>query len=721
MTQHSYLRATLGVASLFAAGLAVADPADEPPVKLAPVQVVASADASEGGLSGAYAGEQVATGGRIGLFGSQDYMATPFNFTSYTRQLIENQLAASVGDVLLNDPSVRVARGFGNFQQLYVVRGLPIYSDDMSYNGLYGLLPRQYLAAELVERVEVLRGANAFLNGAAPGGSGLGGAVNVMPKRAPNEPLTQLTAGVQSGGLVSGAVDVARRFDAGRAGVRVEVLDREGDTAVDGEHTKLGLAAVGADFRAAAFRISADIGHQDLQKTASQPSITIASGLAIPGAPDASQSVAQPWTFSNERDTFGTVRAEYDFASGITGWVAGGGREGHESAIFANPTVTSVTGTTSSYRFDNVRDDSVTTGEAGLRGEFRTPGLQHRVTVSGAAYELKSKNAYAFSNFAGFTNNLYAPTAVAAPAANYYTGGLMSAPLTTERVKTSSVAAADAVSAFDGHLLVTAGLRRQQIQTTSYDYNTGAPSSSYSKHAVTPVGGVVYKLARSASVYANYIEGLAAGEIAPSFSATIPPANAGEMLAPYRTKQVEVGLKYDAGRIGGALSVFQSRKPVAGVGTDNVFRVLSHQRYRGLELSTFGELAPAWRVLGGVSLLNSDVAGKDAIGAPRTQANLGLEWLTPFVPDLSLDTRVLYTGEQYADSANTQTVPDWWRLDFGARYTFKVSGGPKVTLRARVENVADHNYWASAGGYPGAGYLTVGTPRTFLLSATLNF
>ena len=40
------------------------------------------------------------------------------------------------GDVLQNDSAVRVARGFGNYQQLYMVRGLPVYSDDMSYNGL---------------------------------------------------------------------------------------------------------------------------------------------------------------------------------------------------------------------------------------------------------------------------------------------------------------------------------------------------------------------------------------------------------------------------------------------------------------------------------------------------------------------------------------------------------------------------------------------------------
>lgn len=65
-----------------------------------------------------------------------------------------------------------------------MVRGFPVYSDDMSYNGLYGLLPRQYVAAEFLERVEVFRGANSFINGAAPGGIGIGGAFNLVPKRA---------------------------------------------------------------------------------------------------------------------------------------------------------------------------------------------------------------------------------------------------------------------------------------------------------------------------------------------------------------------------------------------------------------------------------------------------------------------------------------------------------------------------------------------------------
>jgi iron complex outermembrane recepter protein len=690
-------------------------------VRLPEVSVVASADASAAGLSEAYAGEQVATGGRVGLFGSQDYMGTPFNFTSYTRELIENQLSASIGDVLLNDPSVRVARGFGNFQQLYLVRGLPIYSDDMSYNGLYGLLPRQYLAAELVERVEVLRGANAFLNGAAPGGSGLGGAVNVMPKRAPNTPLNQITTGLQTGGQWFASADIARRFAQGRAGVRVNAVHRDGDTAIDGEKTRLGLLAIGLDYRRDALRLSADVGYQDHQRFGSQPSITIGTGLAIPAAPDASRSVGQAWTFSGERDTFGTLRGEVDVGSSVTAWFALGGREGREKATFANPTVISASGDTSTYRFDNAREDSIVTGEAGVRASFTGAGLKHQVTASGAVYALDSKNAYAFSSFTGFSSNLYSPLPVPPPVPDFFTGGRMDAPLVTETVDTSSFAVADAVSALRDQLLVTFGLRYQKIETSSYDYNSGAQLSTYSENAVTPVGGIVYKFSRKLSAYGNYIEGLTKGDTAPATSGTTPVANAGEVLSPYRTKQVEVGLKFDAGRIGGSVSVFETRKPVAGVGTDQVFRILGHQRYRGAELTTFGELRSDLRVLGGVSFLDTDTGGHSAIGAPKLQTNLGAEWLPSFLSGIALDARLIHTTKQFADSANTQTVPSWTRLDAGVRYTFKINADTNVTLRARIENLADRDYWASAGGYPEAGYLTVGTPRTFLLSATVQF
>ena len=74
----------------------------------------------------------------------------------------------------------------------------------------------------------------------------------------------------------------------------------------------------------------------------------------------------------------------------------------------------------------------------------------------------------------------------------------------------------------------------------------------------------------------------------------------------------------------------------------------------------------------------------------------------------------------YADAANALEVPGWTRLDIGARYFMDVQG-KLLTLRARIDNLTDRAYWASAGGYPGAGYLVVGAPRTVTLSASLDF
>jgi len=695
--------------------LAIAQDTDNPDDALAlpSMEVRASADASAGGLPPAYAGGQVASGGRVGLLGNQDNMETPFQLTSYTQMLIQDQQAASVADIVENDPAVRSARGFGNFQQVYMVRGLPIFSDDMSYNGLYGLLPRQYLGAELIERVEVLRGANAFLNGAAPGGSGLGGAINIVPKRAPNQPLNQISAGVRSGDQTYMAGDFARRLADDRIGVRLNIARRDGGTAIDGESTELSLFALGLDYRGERLRISADLGHQDHQLDDIQPSIRLASGLDIPSVPDASKSIAQPWNFSNARDTFGTLRTEYDFTDHLTGWLAAGMRSGDESGSFSSPTVNNANGDSTATRFSNVREDRIRTGEAGLRSRFDTGSIGHNVTLSGSVYRMDSRNAYEFSD--PFPGNIYQPIDVPSPPATLV-GGNFDHPLVTDETRTSSLALADVLSFMDERLQITLGARYQKIRSYGYDYNSGARNAAYSESEITPVAGVLYRLTPEVSVYANHIEGLVKGDVAPAENVQNP----GEILAPYKTRQNEVGVKYDGGRLGASLGLYQSRKQMAGV-EDGIFGVIGHQRNRGLELSVFGQATPGLSILGGLSLLDSDVEGNDAIGAPELQANLGFDWMVPAVSGLSLDARAIHTGSQYADAENQQKLPSWTRFDAGVRYNLLLDGDQQLTLRARVENLADKEYWATAGGYPGDGSLMIGAPRTFILSTTLDF
>jgi len=695
---------------------------------LSTVTVEASADASAEGLTKPYAGGQVSRGGRVGILGNQDMMSTPFSSTNYTNELIQDQQAKSVADVLLNDPSVRQARGFGNFQELYVVRGFPVYSDDVAYNGLYGMLPRQYIASEFFERVEVFRGANTFLNGAAPGGSGIGGAINLLPKRAPNEPLTRVGFGVQTGGQGYVNLDLARRFGPGDSlGVRVNAVRREGGTGVKNESQQLSAFNVGLDWHNRNVRLSADFGYQDYDLKDGRPSLTPSSTLPIPRAPDARTNFAQPWTYSKEKDKFATFRGEVDITDNITAWAAGGVRRSDEDNVLSNPTLADAFGNTSNTRFSNTRKDRIGTAEIGVRGNFATGPVKHAVVVSAAKYSNDRDNAYTISR-GTIRNNIYAPYASPYPVANSFTGNTLEDPRLTDKIDTSSVAIADTMSFMDDRLLVTLGARRQTIEQTSYAYTTLKQSSTYDKSKTTPVAGVVFKITPTVSAYANYIEGLVKGNVAPGTVNGLPVANAGEIFAPYQARQKEIGVKYDGGTLGASAAFFTTDQPTyyyAG----QTYGLYGKQRNQGLELSVFGQPAKGLRLLGGLTLLDAKqkntqggaTDGLTAIGVAKQQANLGAEWDVPGVRNLSLNARLLYTSKQYANAANTQSVPSWTRFDVGARYLVDLGNGRLLTLRARIDNLFNKSYWASVGGTQGSNYLVLGAPRTFAVSGTIDF
>jgi iron complex outermembrane receptor protein len=675
-----------------------------------------------------YAGGQIARGGRAGLFGNLDVMDTPFNSTNYTAEFMRNLQAHSVADVVQTDPAVRVARGFGNFQELYVVRGFPVYSDDMSYNGLYALLPRQYVAAEFLERVEVFRGANSFLNGAAPNGSGIGGSFNLVPKRAPDGGLNRVTMGWENESQAYYAGDFARRMgESDRFGIRANGVYRDGETSVDEQERKLKMGSLGVDYRGERARFSADLGWQDHRIDSPRPSVTPSGIGGIPRPPDSSSNFAQAWTFSAEKDLFGVARGEFDITENSSVWAATGVRDSTEHNVLANPTSDGA-GVTTANRFDNYREDRIDTSEIGFRTEFDTGAVSHKVSTQAALFELDSKNAYAFSNFAGFPGNLYQPIPVISPVPDALVGGVLFSPRTTTESKTSSFALADTLGFADEKVLLTLGARYQVIEQYSFNYNTGVKESGYDRNTITPVAGVVYKPSEQISVYGNYIEGLIPGEVAPTQVSGAPVSNAGEVFDPYKSKQYEVGAKYDGGTLGGTFAVFRLAKPTLSL-EGSVVQDSGETRVQGIELSWYGQPIDSVRVLGGMTFLeatNEETLdgindGNDVIGVPDTQVNLSVEWDVPGANGLSVDGRAVYTSSQAANDANTLSIPSWTRLDVGGRYQLDLSNERIVTVRLRVDNVTDKDYWASVGGSFNANYMVLGGPRTYTVSASLDF
>ena len=718
------LRPTVGAIALWAIASA-ANAQSAAPAVMETVTVEASADASAEGLAKPFAGGQVARGGRVGLLGQQDIMDTPFNQTSYTSSLIRDVQAKSVGEVLLNDPSVRGARGFGNFQELYVLRGQPMYSDDLAYNGLYGLLPRQYVAAEFFERVEVLHGASAFLNGAAPGGSNLGGSINLMPKRAGNEPLNRVDLGVQSGGQASAAVDLSRRFGPdNNTGVRLNAVRRDGDTAIDGESRGMTALGLGLDWRSRDVRVSADVGYQNDKLKAARPSVTPTS--FIPVVPDNKTNYAQPWTYSNAEDVFATARAEWDLNDQFTAWAAGGVKRGKEDNSLTTPTVLDRAGNATTTRFDTKREDDTATGEIGLRGRFVTGAVKHQVVASASWFRHEERNAWEY-NFSPVPINIYNPVGSPRLGGTTITGNL-SDPLRSAVDNLQSYALADTLSFYDDRVLLTLGLRHQTIEQTSYSNATDLQTGHYKKSATTPVAGLVFKATPQVSLYANYVEGLVKGEVAPATANNLPVTNAGDVSAPYKAKQKEIGAKWQQGGLGATAALYTVDKPVSYV-QNQVFGEFGTQSYSGLEMSLYGEPVKGLRVLGGINFSKAKyqeteggvAQGNYVIGVPRRQFTLGGDWDVPGVQGLALNARLTYTSSQYANAANTLVVKGWTRTDLGVRYLMDIGNDRLLTLRARVDNVLDKKYWASVGGYPGSNYLVQSAPRTFAISASVDF
>ena len=725
------LRAAVSLAALAAATSATAQtaPAQTAPAQTAPAQ--AASDSNDVVVTAQRENRtEVTRGGQVGVLGDKDAADVPFSIRSYNAALILNQQPQTLGQVLENDPSIRTTYGFGNAAEAFVIRGFVLDGDDVGLNGLYGIAPRQLIAPELYDSVQVLNGASAFLNGAAPGGSGIGGSVNLVTKRAGAGPLDRLTVDYTGTGHVGGSADLSRRFGPdGAFGVRLNGVFRAGDVATDGEYRRTALAGAGLDYRSDRLRASLDLGYQDVAVDHLRPKVTIASATT-PAVPAADHNYGQRFAYTRLRDIFGTARIEYDVTDHAMLYLTGGARDGSERGLYDGITVTdATTGAATGTALYVPRTDNNEAVQGGLRVKLAAPWFTSEINVGGSMIWQVNRNAYDFRyggpTFPGFATNLYQTPQVALPSSSLV-GGNLADPFPVARNTLGSAFASNTLGFLDGHILVTGGLRLQTITQKSYDYSTGALSQTYRSSAVTPVVGVVVKPVTGVSLFANRIEALVPGAVAPAGT-----VNVGQVFAPFRSTQYEVGGKLAlARRVNASLALFQTDQPsaysVALTTTTFRYGVFGLQRNRGIELSVDGEIADGLRLIAGGSVLDAKLRdtpggatdGQTAVGVPTYLVNANAEWDLPFLRGFTLTGRVVNTGRQEVNAANTLRIPAWTRFDAGARYVTVVADRP-LTLRFTVDNVAGNRYWASAFDTFSAALLQ-GAPRTFKLSASID-
>lgn len=683
-----------------------------------PAVTVTANSAQDQDLPAPYAGGQVAQGARLGMMGNQDVMDTPYNVTSYTAELIQNQQARTLADVMANDASVRFTTSSGHAYENFRIRGFDVNQNDVAINGMYGLAPMGRTPLEFVERVEVLKGPNALFSGMAPSGA-VGGTINLVPKRAEDTPNATFGLNWQGDGQLGTTIDAGRRFgDANQWGARVNGAFSDGATTLDGQSRKREFLSLGLDYRGSALSASIDAYHSQESFQGGTPAMFWFGGSVVPKAPD--PRINQFSTGYGSIQSNAVVgRAEYRFNDNVSVFGGIGRRDSHQSGLINGTHARQIDANgnfTGSIIGQRAYTDA-TSAEAGLRSRFKTGAVGHELVLQASI--LDTEDGSATGTASTFRSNIYDPITPVMP------GVPDSAPKTAENTLTS-LALVDTMSFLDDRLRLTGGLRNQRVKTTNFDKN-GNTTSRYDKQAVTPAVALVVKpWGPDLSFYANYVQGLSKGDSVTDTTAT----NFGQVFAPYKTEQKEVGVKWNAGTFTNTLALFQIDKPMLvteGTTARPTYADGGEKRVRGVEWNTFGELARGVRVLGGVTYSQGKQTktsfgrydGNTAVGAPRWQANTGLEWDTPWIAGLTLSARVQATSSQYADAANKLKIPGWGQLDLGARYAMLVNG-KDVVLRLNVNNVFDKHYYA--GSFSDTTPIaTLGPARTVTASASISF
>lgn len=211
-----------------------------------------------------------------------------------------------------------------------------------------------------------------------------------------------------------------------------------------------------------------------------------------------------------------------------------------------------------------------------------------------------------------------------------------------------------------------------------------------------------------------------------SFSGrTVPQQASIAGLSPEKNVTTEVGAKAEVlgGKLNLAAALFRTDKTNARVQDPNdptgAYVLSGLTRVQGFELSAQGRLTDKWEVIAGYTHLRSEIissadptlVGNELIMTPNDAFSL---WTTYKVtPEFTIGGGAYYVGAVWGDTNNTTRVPSYWRFDAMASYKI----APDVTLQLNVYNITDKYYYESAY----SNWAVPGPGRSATLSLRMKF
>jgi catecholate siderophore receptor len=261
------------------------------------------------------------------------------------------------------------------------------------------------------------------------------------------------------------------------------------------------------------------------------------------------------------------------------------------------------------------------------------------------------------------------------------------------------------------------GLRWDRFDADGIVTQTGAPVSRVDRMLSTKAG-VVFKPASQGAIYASY-----GSSLNPSLEG-LSYNTATTVIDPEKTYTLEAGSKWGlfSGRVLLSGAVFRVEKfnaRVPGLPGEPAQVLEGKQRVDGIELSVEGSLTKAWQVLAGYTLLDSATVesrntgeiGKTLVNTPRNSFNL---WSTYSLRNgFHFGGGARFVDRRFGNTINTRFVDAYWTFDVMASYPISRF----MDLKLNIYNLSDKFYFDRIAG----GHIVPGPGRSAMLSTSFRF
>lgn len=203
----------------------------------------------------------------------------------------------------------------------------------------------------------------------------------------------------------------------------------------------------------------------------------------------------------------------------------------------------------------------------------------------------------------------------------------------------------------------------------------------------------------------------------------------GQPLPALKSRQLEAGVKHDAGALSAGAAVFDIRRPLfSDLCATLCERVLDgQQRHRGVELDAQWR-GGAWQLQGSALALRASRErsldpANDALkptNVPERSLRVQAGYQLFTLPELTLTAGASHEGARVVLPDNSATIPSWTRLDLAARLVQRMAD-TTLTWRLGVDNATDKRAWREAPFQFGHAYLYPLAPRTWRASLQAAF